>query len=119
MRGFSMIDNMTGKTAVIVGAANRTGIGHAFSRGLVRRGVNVVVADVSDTQAVVSDLNSGEARVLGVECDVADQAAVERLKNTVNEDFGGCDILIHCASPLLANDLHEMPFDEWRKGAFR
>ena len=103
-----------GKTAVLSGAANMSGLGHAFSKGLAREGANIVIADIADGSEAVAALEALGVKALYVRCDVSRKAEVDALARTVEERFGGCDILVHCASPFPSHDLDEMEFEEWR-----
>jgi NAD(P)-dependent dehydrogenase (short-subunit alcohol dehydrogenase family) len=78
---------IAGCVAVVTGGAR--GIGRALSRRLAEEGARaVVVADVDrdGAGAVAAEIGG-----TGVECDVADEAAVRALVEQVDEDHGGAD----------------------------
>ena len=67
------------------------GIGAAIARTLSAAGARVAVGCLSGAEAAVSALGSG---AIGIEADLGDRAALERLLATVEDKFGGLDILV-------------------------
>lgn len=107
-----MSGKLDGKVAVVTGAAQ--GIGNAIARGLATEGARIVVADLRRAAEAAADFPEG----LGVEVDVADEEAVERLVNEVVDGCGGIDILINNAglyASLKMRPFTEIPLEEWRK----
>ena len=77
------------KIAVVTGGGH--GIGRALCRRLARDGARVVVADLEpDAAARVAAETGGVAQVL----DVADEAAVQALVDTVERDIGAIDLFV-------------------------
>lgn len=84
--------NISGKTAIVTGAAS--GIGRATAERLAEEGANVAVVDV--------DVEGGEetvARIEGdggvarfIETDVSDEAEVERMIEATVDEFGSLDL---------------------------
>jgi glucose 1-dehydrogenase len=88
---------LDGKVAVITGGTR--GLGLAIARAYIREGVAVVVASRSAdavTQAI-TQLQSNDARVAGIPCDVGDLAQVQALKKHALDTFGQLDIWINNA----------------------
>jgi NAD(P)-dependent dehydrogenase (short-subunit alcohol dehydrogenase family) len=84
-----MDSTLTGRTAVVTGAA--TGIGEASARLLADRGANVVVVDQNgDGAAEVAKSLPGPA--IAVHADVADQAGVESYMDAAVDAFGRVDL---------------------------
>lgn len=86
-----------GKTAVITGAAN--GIGLALAKNCVSRGMNIVMADISDKrleQAATSFQNS-ETNVLAVLTDTSKADQVESLAQAAIYKFGSVQLLFNNA----------------------
>lgn len=109
-----METGISGRTAVLSGAAKPSGLGYAFSEGLAREGVNIVIADIEDGSASTSALETLGVKARFIRCDVADEAEVNALRSEVDRDFGGCDILVHCASPFPTHLLDDMELAEWK-----
>jgi rhamnose utilization protein RhaD (predicted bifunctional aldolase and dehydrogenase)/NAD(P)-dependent dehydrogenase (short-subunit alcohol dehydrogenase family) len=77
-----------GEVALVTGAAS--GIGRACVESLLRRGAAVVGLDVA---AAVSTLHQ-RADYLGLECDLTDEAQIERSLDAATRAYGGLDLLI-------------------------
>jgi acetoacetyl-CoA reductase/3-oxoacyl-[acyl-carrier protein] reductase len=78
--------DLGGAVALVTGGAG--GIGAAVVEQLVRHGARVVSADLSH------DPEAGLARS---RCDVTDPAQVAALLQRVTDEYGGIDLLVHCA----------------------
>jgi NAD(P)-dependent dehydrogenase (short-subunit alcohol dehydrogenase family) len=103
---------LAGKVAVVTGCAQ--GIGNAIGHGLAEEGAQIVVADLNRADEAAGKFPNG----VGIECDVADEAAVERLADEVVDRCGGVDILINNAglyASLKMRPFTEIPLEEWRK----
>ena len=91
------MDALTGRTAVVTGAAS--GIGRAIVERFAAEGMNVVLADVepdalASTTKQVADTG---ARVVGVATDVTDVASVEALRDAAIAAFGNVHVLCNNA----------------------
>jgi NAD(P)-dependent dehydrogenase (short-subunit alcohol dehydrogenase family) len=105
-------DRLDGKVAVVTGAAQ--GIGSAIAHGLADEGARIVVADVQRAEEAAGEFPDG----VGLEVDVADEAAVERMAAAVEERCGGIDILVNNAglyASLAMRPFTEIPLEEWRR----
>jgi len=111
-----MNKNLTGKTAVVTGAARLTGLGHAFCKGLANAGARIVIADVLDaTESATAVAKESGQEAIAVACDMTSGAAIGSLRSIVDKKFGGCDILVHCAGAFYpGHPLEEIGTDEWR-----
>ena len=108
---------LTGKTALVTGAARR--VGATIARTLHAAGANIVVhyrSSADDAAALAHDLNGVRAAsAKALECDLLE---VERLASLVTEAaaaFGGLDILVNNAStfyPTPVGDIAEMDWDD-------
>jgi NAD(P)-dependent dehydrogenase (short-subunit alcohol dehydrogenase family) len=88
---------LSGKIAVITGAAS--GMGKAIAELYAAEGAKVVVSDlrVEAAQAVVSDIEARGGTAIAVAANVAKEEDVQQLINTTIEKFGTIDILVNNA----------------------
>lgn len=84
-----------GRTAVITGAGS--GIGAALARRAAKEGMNVVLADIQETQAQEAATAIGSDKALAVRCDVSDEASVAALADAAYARFGAVDLLCNNA----------------------
>jgi NAD(P)-dependent dehydrogenase (short-subunit alcohol dehydrogenase family) len=113
--------DLSGKTAVITGAAGI--LGREFCKGLAECGADIAVVDVdlssaNDVVTLLKDKYSVKA--IAVECDVSDPFSVNLMIDSVVSYFGGIDIL-HNNAAAKSSDLEAFfePFetysiDQWR-----
>ena len=87
--------NLTGKTAIVTGAAR--GLGRAYAQQMVVMGVNVVAADIADCAETVADAY-GPGKIVGTQVDVANFDSAEAMAALACEKFGGIDILVNNAA---------------------
>ncbi len=85
---------LTGRTAVITGAAQ--GIGLAIARTFAANGARIVIGDLDETKAkeAATALN-GDA--IGVRCDVTSSDDVARLLAAATDSFGSLDVMVNNA----------------------
>ncbi len=103
---------MHGKVAIVTGAAQ--GIGRAIADGLSAAGARVVIADLHGAEEAASSLDGG----VGITADVANEADVGRLVDTVVERCGSVDILVNNAglyASLEMRPFEQIPLEEWRR----
>lgn len=104
-----MEQGLTGKVAIVTGAAR--GIGLAYALGLARAGAHVVLADIlptADAEADVRACASGE--VLGVRLDVTDMGSARAMSDEVERRLGRIDVLVNNAG--LFDGLKYQPFSD-------
>jgi NAD(P)-dependent dehydrogenase (short-subunit alcohol dehydrogenase family) len=107
---------LTNRTAIIIGG--NCGLGIEIGKALAEAGASVAVAarDTERNAEAVSILEPlGEGKVMGVACDVLNEAAVLGAVNAVNEELGSVDILINSAGINYRGAIDEVPADEFRK----
>jgi NAD(P)-dependent dehydrogenase (short-subunit alcohol dehydrogenase family) len=83
-----------GQVAVVTGAAS--GIGLALTKGLVERGLAVVMADI-EGQALENAAAFVDGVVLPVRTDISDSRQINELRRRTNEHFGRVDVLVNNA----------------------
>ncbi|CAI9400694.1 SDR family NAD(P)-dependent oxidoreductase [Nocardioides sp. T2.26MG-1] len=100
--------DLTGKTAVVTGAAR--GIGLATASLLRERGARVVVSDLSES---VRDLAGGAGDVAAIVGDAADESTATATIELAVERFGGLDILVNNAGRTLNKLVTETSVEEF------
>ncbi|MGX7680591.1 SDR family NAD(P)-dependent oxidoreductase [Jatrophihabitans sp. DSM 45814] len=96
------------RVAFITGGA--VGFGRAFATALADDGVRVVLADIdlAAAEATAKELRGTGAQALALECDVADEDAVDSAVAAAVNEFGGIDVLINNAGKHLLK--YNQPF---------
>ena len=89
--------DLSGRTAVITGAAS--GIGLAMARRFADAGMNLVLGDVETgpLEAAVAELTAAGASAVGIRCDVSDLGDVRELESSARERFGNVHVLCNNA----------------------
>ncbi len=107
--------DLTGKIAVVTGAAR--GLGRAAAVGLAGYGADVagVDLDAQRCDATVAEIAALGRRAVAYGCDVADQAAVERVVGQIHRDFGRLDILVNIAGITARIPTGEIPPERVRQ----
>jgi NAD(P)-dependent dehydrogenase (short-subunit alcohol dehydrogenase family) len=105
---------MTGKTALITGAAR--GIGLAAARKFLAEGWRVAMLDVlSDTLLeAVRELDRPDA-TLALEADVSDPAAVQAAVQKAHARFGRIHALVNNAGIAIFKPILEVSLEEWQR----
>lgn len=84
------------KTALVTGSSR--GIGRAIAERLAMAGLSVVVNYNSNQAAaedVVSKIEAAAGRAVAVKADVSDPAQLRGLFDSVDQHYGGLDVLVH------------------------
>jgi NAD(P)-dependent dehydrogenase (short-subunit alcohol dehydrogenase family) len=106
------VDELTGKVAVVTGAAS--GIGLALARALVAEGMKVVLADIEEPalEAALAGFPEG-AEVRAVRCDVSDPAAVDALRDAAVEAFGTVHVVANNAGVSTGGPVWSHAPEDW------
>ena len=106
---------LTGKVALVTGAAR--GLGWGIARALGQSGANVCLTDINQEELVraEADLRRDGSAVLPRLLDVADRTAFQAVVSEVVATWGRLDILVHNAiyMPLIRFD--DMPPETWQR----
>ena len=109
---------MAGKVCVVTGAASLQGIGRATAHMLAANGADVAVIDVSenvDDAALEIARDHPSSSILGVKCNIVDNAACEQAAAEVSRAFSRVDALVHCAGVIRSgryDEISRKDFDE-------
>ncbi len=108
-----MCKNLTGKTAIVTGAAR--GIGAAIALELADRGANVAICDLQADWCAetVAMLESKGVKAKGYGVNVADSAQVDACVKAVLSDFGTIDIMVNNAGITKDGLLMRMSDEDW------
>lgn len=106
---------LTGKTALITGAAR--GIGKAVAERFAEEGAALVITDLDGAEiGVLADqLAVGGADVLSMAQDVTDPEGWAQVTAKLRDRFGVLDILVNNAGIGLHTPILTTPLENWRK----
>ena len=105
---------MTGKVAIVTGAAQ--GIGAAYARHLASLGATVVVADLDEAGA--KETAGAIEHAIAAQLDIADPDACATLADAVVDRHARIDILVNNAAiyrDIRTTPADEIPIDVWRR----
>ena len=88
-----------GKVALITGGAHR--VGKAITLMLAQAGAHVIVnynSSATEAEQTMAEAQALGVTALGIQGDVADLSAVQRMAEVIKERFGGVDIIVNSAS---------------------
>lgn len=105
------IMRLTGKVALVTGAAR--GIGRGIALRFAREGAKVGVLDVNEAecQRVVDEIGAESAIALGA--DLRDESQVNRAVDHLRDRFGVCDVLVNNAAIMPSGRLHETSLEDF------
>lgn len=106
---------LAGRVALVTGGGR--GIGAATARLLAAAGARVIVSARSgdEIESVAEEIRGGGGLARAVACDVADAAAISRLRASAEAHFGAVDILIANAGIASSAPLARVGLDEWNR----
>ncbi|MFF1723601.1 SDR family oxidoreductase [Streptomyces sviceus] len=108
-------ENLTGRTAVVTGAAS--GIGEATAVLLAERGARVALLARRGEQleAVAGKIRADGGQALAVVADVTDDASVAAAVESVHAAYGTVDLVVNNAGVMLPNPIVDARVDEWQR----
>jgi len=103
-----MFKSLSGKTAIITGAAQ--GIGKEAARVMISYSCNVALIDIQKDklEQTKKELSSSGAKVEVFAADISDKAAVDTAISSAHKHFGSIDILVNNAGILRDASLLKM-----------
>jgi NAD(P)-dependent dehydrogenase (short-subunit alcohol dehydrogenase family) len=107
------MENLTGKTAVVTGAAS--GIGRALALRFAAEGMKVALADIEKGPLLetLAEIRAADGEAIAVETDVSSAAAVERLAAETVDAFGGVHVVCNNAGVERGGKFEEIPLPAW------
>jgi NAD(P)-dependent dehydrogenase (short-subunit alcohol dehydrogenase family) len=107
------VQELTGKTAVVTGAAS--GIGKALAAKACAEGMNVVLADVEEGALAKAreELGRGAQSVISMVVDVSQPQAVDELARRTLDAFGGVDLLFNNAGVGAGSTIWQSTLEDW------
>jgi 3-oxoacyl-[acyl-carrier protein] reductase len=100
------------RVAIVTGGAR--GIGFAIAERLTADGLRVAIADL-DAQAAAEAAARLSPAALGIGCDVASEADVDRLIAQVLDSAGRIDVMVANAGIAVTHSFLEQPLESWRR----
>ncbi|WP_326820668.1 SDR family oxidoreductase [Streptosporangium sp. NBC_01756] len=107
--------SLTGRTAVVTGAAS--GMGAATARLLAAHGVRVALLARREDRLkdLVAAIEADGGRAIAVAVDVTDAASVEAGAARVHTELGRVDLVVNAAGVMLPNPVDDGRMDEWTR----
>ncbi|MEU5315182.1 SDR family oxidoreductase [Streptomyces sp. NPDC021056] len=108
-------ENLSGRTAVVTGAAS--GIGEAIAVLLAARGAKVALLARRQERldAVVEKIRSDGGEALAVVADVTDDGSVDAAVERIRGAYGAVDLVVNSAGVMLPNPVDDGRVDEWQR----
>lgn len=105
--------NLSGKTALVFGAAG--GLGSAIARTLAKEGANVALADINDEAAerVATELRDAGVRTTVVKWDLNDLAVIDNNISRIEQELGPVDILVNNTGGPPPTAVASQPQEVW------
>lgn len=100
------------RVAVVTGGSK--GIGRAAAQTLAAAGHTVVVNYADDdgiAHETVEGLQASGATALAIKADVADEIGVAAMFDTVEQTFGGVDVVVHAAARMRLSTVADLDLD--------
>jgi enoyl-[acyl-carrier protein] reductase I len=109
--------NLRGRTALVLGIANRWSIAYAIAEQLQAHGVRLAVTYQNErVQDEVQKLTSAWPDVLLMPCELTDEAQVQAVFERIRTEFGQLNYLLHCIAFAERSDLQGAFRDMSRQG---
>ena len=104
---------LDGRVAIVTGAVQGIGLGVALS--MARAGANIVVADMAQDglASAVAEIEAKGVQALGVQTDVTQAPAIDRLVHETLDRFGTIDILVNNAGVVIIKPIADQSEADW------
>jgi NAD(P)-dependent dehydrogenase (short-subunit alcohol dehydrogenase family) len=113
-KGFDKNFALTGKVALITGAAQ--GIGLAIAELFAEKGTQLILCDLSDkVEAIAADFTAGGTKAIALKGDLTVTETVTRIVQDSIAAFGRIDILINSAGVVFLDNAENLSESNWDK----
>ena len=99
------------KVALVSGAAG--GIGKAIADKLAAHGANVVLTDLAEERLIQANNSYKPDVSTYAVCDVSSEGSVSKAFKKSCLEFGGVDIIVHCAGLAISKPLEDHTMKDW------
>ena len=103
--------NLSGKVAVVTGAAR--GLGQGAAVGFAQAGADVAVVDLLPTDETAQKIRALGRRVCQVHLNLMERASAQKVVDAVVKELGGIDILLNNAGIIRRAPLLEFSEKDW------
>lgn len=105
------MSNLTGKTAVIIGASGESNFGTAIARRLAKAGANVVVSArrLQPLEQLAQEIDG-----LAVTSDITDEGQLETLFTRAKDKYGRVDIAVNCCGIMATESIADITAESIR-----
>lgn len=107
--------DLTGRVAVVTGAAR--GLGAEMALTLGEAGAKIALTDVleEELQTTAESLRQQGITAIGVPMDVTDEGSVVEALNRIQDSFGLIDVALNNAGIVERGPVEEMTLDAWKR----
>ena len=113
------MNELTGKTGLIVGVANKRSIAWAIADAAARAGARLAITYQGERlEENVRELAAGLADPVIMPLDVTDDGQIDAVFARIDRDFGGLDFVVHGAAYAPREEL-SAPFVQTSRAGFR
>jgi enoyl-[acyl-carrier protein] reductase I len=109
---------LAGKTALVLGVANKWSIAYAIAAAFVREGASLILTYQGERQRQTVEELGGELKAVRIlNCDVTEQAQLDKLVDELKSVSPTLDAVVHCIAFANKEDLSR-PFVETSREGF-
>jgi NAD(P)-dependent dehydrogenase (short-subunit alcohol dehydrogenase family) len=108
------MEDLTGRVAVVTGAAS--GIGFGMASAFAGEGMKVVLADIEDEalETACKQLRDDGANAIAVPTDVSDAEALDALRDATLSAFGAAHVVCNNAGVAVGGPIWQVPLEAWK-----
>lgn len=106
--------SLQGRRVLVTGGAKR--IGRALALALARAGAQVAITyrgSAAEAQATLTDLRAFGSKGVATQCDIREEASVQRAIATAVQALGGLDLLVNNAGAFETVALERISVEQW------